>query len=109
MNGISNGERKRVSIGVELITRPSIVFLDEPTTGLDSFSAWQVMRIVRNLADSGCTVICTLHQPSSEIFALVDEVICLCEGRCLYEGGRDVMAAYLAKVGHPCPVGFNPA
>eukprot|EP00435_Cladocopium_sp_Y103_P020125 s928_g4.t3 len=70
LNGISNGERKRVSIGVELITRPSIVFLDEPTlgltTGLDSFSAWQVMRIVKDLADSGCTVVCTIHQPSSE-------------------------------------------
>lgn len=109
INGLSGGQRKRTAIGVELITRPDIVCLDEPTSGLDSYAAYQVIRVLKDLASAGCTVICTLHQPSSEIFALVDHVICLCKGHCLYDGGRDRMASYLAKVGHPCPVGFNPA
>ena len=57
MKGVSGGERKRTSIAVELITRPSLIFLDEPTTGLDSYTATILMKIFRNLADSGCTVI----------------------------------------------------
>mmetsp|Transcript_103244 Transcript_103244/g.296340 ORF Transcript_103244/g.296340 Transcript_103244/m.296340 type:complete len:677 (+) Transcript_103244:59-2089(+) len=109
LNGISNGERKRVSIGVELITRPSIVFLDEPTTGLDSFSAWQVMRIAKDLANSGCTVICTLHQPSSEIFAMVDRVMLLCHQHAIYQGKAKEMARWLEKCGYNCPKEYNPA
>eukprot|EP00931_Biecheleriopsis_adriatica_P059187 TRINITY_DN35378_c0_g1_i1.p1 TRINITY_DN35378_c0_g1~~TRINITY_DN35378_c0_g1_i1.p1 ORF type:complete len:659 (-),score=110.24 TRINITY_DN35378_c0_g1_i1:40-2016(-) len=109
LNGISNGERKRVSIGVELITRPSIVFLDEPTTGLDSFSAWQVMRICKELADSGCTVVCTVHQPSSEIFAMVDRVICLCHQRAIFQGKALDMPSWLERCGHQLPRDYNPA
>ncbi|CAJ1422528.1 unnamed protein product [Effrenium voratum] len=109
LNGISNGERKRVSIGVELITRPSIVFLDEPTTGLDSFSAWQVMRIVKDLADSGCTVVCTIHQPSSEIFALLDRVICLCHQRAIYHGPATELSRWLERSGRHVPRDYNPA
>lgn len=109
LNGISNGERKRVSIGVELITRPSIVFLDEPTTGLDSFSAWQVMRIVKDLADSGCTVVCTIHQPSSEIFALLDRVICLCHQRAIYHGPATELSRWLERSGRTVPRDYNPA
>lgn len=109
LNGISNGERKRVSIGVELITRPSIVFLDEPTTGLDSFSAWQVMRIVKDLALSRCTVICTIHQPSSEIFAMVDRVICLCHQRAIFQGPAVDLAKWLEESGRQVPRDYNPA
>ncbi|CAK9058388.1 ABC transporter G family member 7 (ABC transporter ABCG.7) (AtABCG7) (White-brown complex homolog protein 7) (AtWBC7) [Durusdinium trenchii] len=109
LNGLSGGQRKRTAIGVELITRPDIVCLDEPTSGLDSFAAYQVMNVLTDLAKAGCTVICTLHQPSSEIFALIDQVICLCGGHCLWAGDRDHMASHFTKVGYPCPVGFNPA
>lgn len=109
LNGISNGERKRVSIGVELITRPSIVFLDEPTTGLDSFSAWQVMRTVKNLAESGCTVICTIHQPSSEIFALMDRAICLCHKHAIYQGRASELTRWFERCGYKCPPDYNPA
>eukprot|EP00927_Polykrikos_kofoidii_P075047 TRINITY_DN7110_c0_g2_i1.p1 TRINITY_DN7110_c0_g2~~TRINITY_DN7110_c0_g2_i1.p1 ORF type:complete len:673 (-),score=101.19 TRINITY_DN7110_c0_g2_i1:30-2048(-) len=109
LNGISNGERKRVSIGVELITQPSVVFLDEPTTGLDTFSAWQVMSIVKELAKSGCTVICTVHQPSSEIFALVDRVICLCHRRTIFQGKALELTQWLEKCGYNCPAEHNPA
>ncbi|CAJ1393309.1 unnamed protein product [Effrenium voratum] len=109
LNGLSGGQRKRTAIGVELITRPDIVCLDEPTSGLDSFAAYQVMSVLKDLGKAGCTIICTLHQPSSEIFALVDQVICLCDGRCLWAGDREQMVGYFSTVGYPCPVGFNPA
>jgi len=68
IKGISGGERKRTSIGVELITNPSIIFLDEPTTGLDSTTALQVILLLKKLANQGKTVISTMHQPSSELF-----------------------------------------
>lgn len=109
VNGISGGQRKRTAIGVELITRPGIICLDEPTSGLDSYAAYQVVRVLKDLASVGCTVICTLHQPSSEIFALADHVILLHHGRCFYEGSREQMVAQFAKAGYECPVGFNPA
>lgn len=67
IKGISGGERKRTSIGVELITNPSIIFLDEPTTGLDSTTALQVILLLKKLAKQGKTVISTIHQPSSEL------------------------------------------
>jgi len=109
INGLSGGQRKRTAIGVELITRPDIVCLDEPTSGLDSYAAYQVVRVLKDLASAGCTVICTLHQPSSEIFALVDHVLCLCSGSCLYEGSREQMVMHFSRVGYRCPLGFNPA
>eukprot|EP00439_Symbiodinium_sp_Y106_P064094 s793_g10.t1 len=109
INGLSGGQRKRTAIGVELITRPDIVCLDEPTSGLDSYAAYQVMTVLKDLAKTGCTIICTLHQPSSEIFALVDNVLCLCGGHSLWAGDRTEMVNYFTKVGYPCPVGFNPA
>jgi len=61
LKGVSGGERKRCSIGVELITDPSLIFLDEPTTGLDSYTATQLMVTLKNLAESGRTVIQTIH------------------------------------------------
>jgi ABC-type multidrug transport system ATPase subunit len=66
--GVSGGERKRASIGVELITDPILIFLDEPTTGLDSFTAASVVDVLKELANNGRTIITTIHQPNSEIF-----------------------------------------
>lgn len=109
INGLSGGQRKRTAIGVELITRPDMVLLDEPTSGLDSWAAYQVVHVLKDLASASCTVICTLHQPSSEIFALVDQVICLCNGHCLFEGSREHMVQFFSKVGYKVPTGFNPA
>lgn len=109
LSGISNGEKKRVSIGVELVTQPSIVFFDEPTSGLDSFGAFQVMRIAKALAHRGCTVVCTIHQPSSEIFALVDHVICLCDRRSVFQGEVSQLRRWVELSGHPVPSNHNPA
>lgn len=72
MKGVSGGERKRTSIGVELITDPSLVFLDEPTTGLDSYTAFGVMETLKELAAQGRTIVQTIHQPNSDIFDMFD-------------------------------------
>ena len=74
VNGLSIEQRKRLTIAVELVTNPSIIFMDEPTSGLDARSAAIVMRAVRNIVDTGRTVVCTIHQPSIDIFEAFDEV-----------------------------------
>jgi ATP-binding cassette, subfamily G (WHITE), eye pigment precursor transporter len=84
VKGVSGGERKRTSIGVELITDPSLIFLDEPTTGLDSFTAYTVVQLLKELAISGRTVIATIHQPNSETFDLFDQLMLLADGRTIY-------------------------
>jgi ABC-type multidrug transport system ATPase subunit len=77
IKGVSGGERKRTSIGVELITDPQLIFLDEPTTGLDSFTATSVMETLRDLAMTGRTVVSTIHQPNSDIFEMFDRLMLL--------------------------------
>jgi ABC-type multidrug transport system ATPase subunit len=74
VNGLSSEQRKRLTIAVELVANPSIIFMDEPTSGLDARVAAIVMRTVRNLVDTGKTVVCTIHQPSIDIFETFDEV-----------------------------------
>lgn len=73
-HGLSAEQRKRLTIAVELVASPSIIFMDEPTTGLDARAAAIVMRTVRKTVDTGRTVVCTIHQPSIEIFEAFDEV-----------------------------------
>lgn len=72
--GLSIEERKRLTIAVELVANPSIIFMDEPTTGLDARAAAIVMRAVKNVVDTGRTIVCTIHQPSIDIFESFDEV-----------------------------------
>jgi len=75
VKGVSGGERKRCSVAVELITDPNMIFLDEPTTGLDSYTASVIVGVLRNLTLSGRTVIATIHQPNSETFELFDQLM----------------------------------
>ncbi|KAL4636641.1 hypothetical protein ACB092_03G023500 [Castanea dentata] len=87
INGLSNEQRKRLTIAVELVSNPSIIFMDEPTTGLDARSAAIVMRAVKNVADTRRTIVCTIHQPSIEIFEAFDELILLKSGgHVIYSG-----------------------
>ena len=74
VSGLSTEQRKRLTIAVELVANPSIIFMDEPTSGLDARAAAIVMRAVRNTVDTGRTVVCTIHQPSIDIFEAFDEV-----------------------------------
>jgi len=74
ISGVTAEQRKRLTIAVELVSNPSIIFMDEPTTGLDARAAAIVMRAVKNIAETGRTVVCTIHQPSIDIFEAFDEV-----------------------------------
>ena len=110
IRGISGGERKRTSIGVELITNPSMVFLDEPTTGLDSKTAENVVSLLVKLAQKGGrTVVSTIHQPSSQIFGLFDELILLVRGNIIYQGKSNMAVNYFSSIGYECPKLTNPA
>lgn len=86
LRGISGGEKKRVSIALEILVRPRILFLDEPTTGLDSAASFFVIQSIKNLARDGRTVISSIHQPSSEVFALFDDLFLLSGGEAVYFG-----------------------
>lgn len=109
LQGISGGERKRVSIGIELITNPSIIFVDEPTSGLDSFTAYQTIELLVDLAHSGRTVISTIHQPNSEMFSMFDDLIVVSEGQIMYTGPAKDAVQYFTDIGYPCPQFSNPA
>ncbi|KAG0632817.1 P-loop containing nucleoside triphosphate hydrolase protein [Tuber brumale] len=107
--GCSGGEKRRVSIGVQLLSNPSVLFLDEPTTGLDATSAYQVVRTLKNLARKGRTVITTIHQPRSEIWGLFDRITLLTKGKPMYSGKRDRALSYFASLGYHIPEHVNPA
>ncbi|CAN6542050.1 unnamed protein product [Malus baccata var. baccata] len=97
--GVSGGERRRVSIGVDIIHGPSLLFLDEPTSGLDSTSAHSVIEKVHHIARSGSTVILTVHQPSSRIQLLLDHLIILARGQLMYQGSPKDVALHLGRMG----------
>lgn len=86
LRGLSGGEKKRLSIALEILTRPSLLCLDEPTSGLDSASAFFVVQTLRNIARDGRTIISSIHQPSSEVFALFDDLFLLSTGETVYFG-----------------------
>ncbi|KAL7748177.1 hypothetical protein RI367_006361 [Sorochytrium milnesiophthora] len=107
--GVSGGERKRACMAMELITDPSIVFLDEPTSGLDTYTAYAVVKLLKDLAVSGRTVVATLHQPSSEIFHLIDDLCVMSQGEIMYHGAAAQAVSYFGSLGYKCPDYSNPA
>eukprot|EP00922_Rhytidocystis_sp_ex-Travisia-forbesii_P036219 GHVS01053731.1.p1 GENE.GHVS01053731.1~~GHVS01053731.1.p1 ORF type:complete len:663 (+),score=85.60 GHVS01053731.1:1-1989(+) len=107
--GISGGQLKRLSIGVELLDDPSLLFLDEPTSGLDSALAFDIFKSLMYLARSGRTIICTVHQPRSQVFAMFDKLLLLSQGSVVYHGEANLIVDYFSRNGFPCPLQFNPA
>lgn len=108
--GISGGEKKRCSIGVEMVHRPRVLLLDEPTSGLDSAAAHQLLLLLQELARTeNVAVAFTIHQPSSRDFALFDKLLVLSEGSTVYCGDAAEALPYLASLGHHCPPRTNPA
>jgi energy-coupling factor transporter ATP-binding protein EcfA2 len=106
---VSGGERKRTSIGVELITDPSLIFLDEPTTGLDSYTAQGVMDLLKELSNQGRTVIQTIHQPNSDCFDMFDKLMLLARGRVIFFNEARLAVNYFTKIDFKCPSLSNPA
>ncbi|GAV69185.1 ABC_tran domain-containing protein/ABC2_membrane domain-containing protein/PDR_assoc domain-containing protein, partial [Cephalotus follicularis] len=94
VSGLSTEQRKRLTIAVELVANPSIIFMDEPTSGLDARAAAIVMRTVRNMVDTGRTVVCTIHQPSIDIFESFDELFLL------ERGGQEIYVGPLGRKSH---------
>ncbi|KAJ1435974.1 P-loop containing nucleoside triphosphate hydrolase [Sesbania bispinosa] len=116
IDGLSTEQRKRLTIAVELVANPSIIFMDEPTTGLDARAAAVVMRTVRNTVDTGRTVVCTIHQPSIDIFEHFDELLLMKRGGQVIYGGplgrnsEKLIGYFEAITGIPeIKDGYNPA
>nr|ATB19620.1 putative ABCG7 [Juniperus phoenicea] len=110
VRGISGGEKKRLSVACELIASPSVIFADEPTTGLDAFQAEKVMETLQKLAQDGHTVVCSIHQPRGSIYAKFDDLILLSEGAVVYAGpAKEEPLSYFSKYGFVCDEHVNPA
>lgn len=108
--GISGGERKRVSIGIELLSNPKVLLLDEPTTGLDSTTSLDVVRLLRRIASQRVNVICVLHQPRNLIFDLFDDMLLLAPGGLtVYNGKASKAVRYFRQKNFPCPPTTNPS
>ncbi|KAL2751991.1 hypothetical protein ACRALDRAFT_1066098 [Sodiomyces alcalophilus JCM 7366] len=106
---ISGGQRKRVSIGMELAAAPMAIFLDEPTSGLDATAASSIMRTLKALARLGISVIVIIHQPRMEIFEILDNLILLGNGQTIYEGPEADVQRYFEGIGFQFPPHVNPA
>nr|XP_009412322.1 PREDICTED: ABC transporter G family member 22-like isoform X2 [Musa acuminata subsp. malaccensis] len=109
VRGVSGGERKRVSIGNEIIINPSLLLLDEPTSGLDSTTALRIMQVLRDIAEAGRTVLTTIHQPSSRLFHRFDKLILLGKGSLLYFGKASEALVYFSSIGCSPLIAMNPA
>uniref|UniRef100_A0A8C6L4D4 ATP-binding cassette sub-family G member 2-like n=1 Tax=Nothobranchius furzeri TaxID=105023 RepID=A0A8C6L4D4_NOTFU len=109
LRGVSGGERKRCSIGMELITSPSLLFLDEPTTGLDSNTANCIIGLLHKLSRRGKTVIFSIHQPRYSIFKLFDHLTLMHKGEIVYAGAADHALEYFTDLGYQIEAFNNPA
>uniref|UniRef100_A0A673C3T1 ATP-binding cassette sub-family G member 2-like n=2 Tax=Sphaeramia orbicularis TaxID=375764 RepID=A0A673C3T1_9TELE len=109
IRGISGGERKRTNIGMELIIDPPVLFLDEPTTGLDASTANSVLLLLKRMANHGRTIILSIHQPRYSIYRLFDSLTLLVSGKQVYHGPAERALEYFSDIGYTCEPHNNPA
>jgi ABC-type multidrug transport system ATPase subunit len=110
IKGISGGEKRRVTIAVQILTEPRILLLDEPLSGLDAFTALSIMDVLRALANEGRTLVVTIHQPRSDLFAHFGNILLLARGgHPVYAGPAREMLTHFASQGYHCPQHVNPA
>nr|CCA26606.1 ATPbinding Cassette (ABC) Superfamily putative [Albugo laibachii Nc14] len=108
--GLSGGQKRRLCVAIELLSNPSILLMDEPTSGLDSNSAYHTIRYIQKLCQrDNKSVLCTIHQPSSRVFSMFDNVLFLTEGAVTYFGSGKQAREYFTHLGHECPLYSNPA
>nr|XP_043613202.1 ABC transporter G family member 3-like [Erigeron canadensis] len=108
-NGLSSGEKRRVSIARELVMRPHLLFIDEPLYHLDSVSALLMMVTLKKLASTGCTIIFTIYQSSTEVFGLFDRICLLSNGKTLFFGETLACLQHFSNAGFPCPIMQSPS
>ncbi len=109
-SGIAAGEKKRLSVALELLLLPKMLFLDEPTSNLDSLDALQFVQSLRRLVnETNCVVVCTIHQPQYKVFSQFDRLILLRSGSIIYDAPIEEVTDYCEKIGKPCPPNTNPA
>eukprot|EP00977_Amphora_coffeiformis_P001575 scaffold299_cov256-Amphora_coffeaeformis.AAC.1 len=106
---LSMGEKRRASLALELVVRPDILLLDEPTSGLDSHNGIVLLQCLREVADSGCCVLMSVHHPNIQMFESIDHVILIHEGRCMLQCGVQGIPNFFEARGCPVPDGENPA
>lgn len=110
VRGISGGQKRRVTLAKGIITGPSILFCDEPTSGLSSTDSETAVRALKNLCvHFGMTIVCVIHQPRLSVFNMFDQLILLSEGRCVFQGAAREAEAYFGELGFPVPANVNPA
>ncbi|KAI3738672.1 hypothetical protein L2E82_28752 [Cichorium intybus] len=109
MKGLPSGERRRVSIARELVMRPQVLFIDEPLYRLDSVSALLMMVTLKKLASTGCTLIFTIYQSSTEVFGLYDRICLLSNGNTLFFGETLACLQHFSNAGFPCPIMQSPS
>ncbi|CAK9797708.1 ATP-binding cassette subfamily G member 4 [Anthophora quadrimaculata] len=107
---LSGGQKKRLDVALELLSNPSVLFLDEPTTGLDSSSCSQCIALLKRLAKiERRTIICTIHQPSALLLEMFDAIYTVAGGYCIYRGPVKSLLPHMSSVGADCPPYHNPA
>eukprot|EP00442_Polarella_glacialis_P025588 CAMPEP_0115058150 /NCGR_PEP_ID=MMETSP0227-20121206/6177_1 /TAXON_ID=89957 /ORGANISM="Polarella glacialis, Strain CCMP 1383" /LENGTH=768 /DNA_ID=CAMNT_0002443079 /DNA_START=169 /DNA_END=2471 /DNA_ORIENTATION=- len=110
IRGVSGGQRRRLSLAVELLKRPSLLVLDEPTSGLDSKAAEAIVELLTGIATANnLAIMCTIHQPSSYVFQLFDRLLVLATGRVCFFGRAGDALAHFERIGYPSQPGVNPA